>query len=68
MSLNGVGMDAIVDLGEVSLDVPAESLSLFFLEALEFLDEIELELDYRPRRRTRRRCLYGRRCPRSGRL
>ena len=49
VSLDGVGVDAVVDLGEIAADVPAESLALGFLEPLKFLDEVELELDRDPR-------------------
>jgi hypothetical protein len=49
VGLDGVGVDAVVDLGEVAADVPAERLALGFLEPLEFLDEVELELDGDPR-------------------
>ena|GEM_PF-1185112 len=49
VSLDGVGVDAVVNLGEVPPDVPAEGLALGFLQALEFLDEVELELDGDPR-------------------
>ena len=46
---DGVGVDAVVDLGEVAADVPAEALALGFLEALKFLDQVKLELDRDPR-------------------
>ena len=45
---DGVGMDAVVDLGEVPLHIPAEFLLLGFLEALEFLDQVELEFHGHP--------------------
>ncbi len=47
--LNGVGVDAVVDFGEVAADIPAEGLALGFLEALELFDEVGLELDRDPR-------------------
>jgi len=49
VGLDGVGVDAVVYLGEVAADVPAEGLALGFLQTLEFLDEVELELDRDPR-------------------
>ena len=49
VSLDGVGVDAVVDPGEVAADVPTERLALLLLEALEFLDEVEFELDRDPR-------------------
>ena len=49
VSLDGVGVDAVVDPGEVAADVPTERLTLLLLEALEFLDEVEFELDRDPR-------------------
>jgi len=44
--LDGVGMIAVVDLGEGALEVPIELQAVIFvvLEALEFLDVVELEL------------------------
>ncbi len=50
VGLDGVGVDAVIDLGEVAADVLAEGLTLGFLEPLKFLDEVELELDRDPRR------------------
>ena len=43
--LDGVGVDAVIDLGEGSLEIPAELEAVVFLvlEALEFDDEVELE-------------------------
>jgi len=40
-------VDAVVDLGEGALEVPIELQAVVFLilEALEFLDEVELEFD-----------------------
>ena len=49
VSLDGVGVDAVVDLGEIAANVPAEGLALGFLEPLKFLNEVELELDRDPR-------------------
>jgi hypothetical protein len=48
VGLDGVGVDAVVDTGEVAADVPPERLALLLLEALEFLDEVEFELDRDP--------------------
>ena len=49
--LDGVGVDAVVDLGEGALEVPLQLEAVVFLvlEALELLDEVELELDGNPR-------------------
>ncbi len=49
VGLDGVGVDAVVDLGEVAADVPAEGLALGFLEPLKLFDEVELELNRDPR-------------------
>ena len=48
---DGIGVDAVVDLGEGALEIPAELETVVFvvLEALEFLDEVELELRAEPR-------------------
>ena len=48
VGLDGVGVDAVVDLSEVAADVPAESLAFGFLEPLKLFDEVELELDRDP--------------------
>ena len=44
---DGIGVDAVIDLGEGALEVPIELEAVVFLvlEALEFLDEVEFELD-----------------------
>ena len=43
-------MDAVVDLGEGALEIPAELEAVVFLvfEPLEFLDEVEFELNRDP--------------------
>ena len=45
--LDGVRVDAVVDFGEGALEIPIElqPVVFFILETLEFLDEVELELD-----------------------
>ena len=48
VGLDGVGVDAVVDLSEVAADVPAESLALGVLEPLKLFDEVERELDRDP--------------------
>lgn len=50
MLANSVGMDAVVELGQGAVEVPCEreSAVLVFLEALELLDEVELELNGDP--------------------
>ena len=49
--LDGVGVDAVVELGQGALEVPREREAAVFvvLEPLEFLDEVELEFDRDPR-------------------
>ena len=49
--LDRVGVDAVVAPGERAIEVPREGKAavFVFLETLEFLDEIELELDRDPR-------------------
>ena len=51
VGLDGIGVDAVVQLGKGAVEVPSEgeALVFIFLEALEFLDEVELELDRDPR-------------------
>lgn len=48
--LDGVCVDAVVDLGERALEVPIEFEAVVFLilEALEFLDEVEFEFRAEP--------------------
>ena len=48
---DGIGVDAVIDLGEGALEVPVKLEAVVFvvLEALEFLDEVELELNRDPR-------------------
>ncbi len=48
---DGVGVDAVVDLGERALEVPPEleTVALVVLETLKFLDEVEFELRAEPR-------------------
>jgi hypothetical protein len=45
--LDGIGVDAVVELGEGAVEVPGqrEAAVLVLLEALEFLDEVELKRD-----------------------
>src|SRR5579859_1865392 len=45
---DGIGMDAVVDFGEVATDVPAELLTLDILQALELFDQIKLKFDRYP--------------------
>ena len=47
---DGVGVDAVVDLGEGALEVPPELETVVFvvLETLKFLDEVEFELHRNP--------------------
>ena len=47
--LNCVRVDAVVDLGEIAADVPADGLTLGLLEPLELFDEVKLEFDRDPR-------------------
>ena len=46
--LNGVCVDAIVNLCQIPLDVPAELLLLLLLESLKLLDQIKLEFHRDP--------------------
>jgi len=48
--LDRIGVDAVVDLGQVAANVPAQLLGLGFFEAqpLKFFDEVELELHRDP--------------------
>ena len=46
--LDGIRMDAVVDLGQISLDVPAKLFHLLGLEPLKFLDQIQLEFNRNP--------------------
>ncbi len=54
-------MNAVVDLGQGALEIPAEfELVVFFvLEALEFLDKVELELRAKPRTELEGNVLVG---------
>jgi hypothetical protein len=47
---DGVGVDAVVDLGEGALEIPIEleAVVLVVLEALELFDEVKLELNRHP--------------------
>src|SRR3989344_2102214 len=47
---DGVGVDAVVELGKGTVQVPGERQAAVFilLEALELLDQVELELDRYP--------------------
>ena len=47
---DGVGVDVVVELGKGAIEVPGERQAavFVFLEALEFLDEVEFELDRYP--------------------
>ena len=44
--LDGIGVDAVIDLGEGALEVPPELEAVIFVifETLEFDDQVELEL------------------------
>ena len=46
--LDRVGVDPVVDLGQIAPDVPAKLLEFLVLEPLKFLDEIEFEFDGNP--------------------
>ena len=48
--LDGIGMDTIVELGERSVEIPRQGQAaiLVFLEPLEFLDKVQLELHRNP--------------------
>jgi len=59
--LDGIGVDAIVDFGQCALEVPFQrrSACFFVLEALEFLDEVQLELWAEPRAELERNVFVG---------
>ena len=59
--LDGVGVDAVVDLGEGALEVPIELEPVVFviLEALKFRDEVELEFRAKPRAKLERDVFVG---------
>ena len=50
MRFNGIGVNAVVELGKGAIQVPGKRQAIIFiiLESLEFLDKIELELDRYP--------------------
>jgi len=45
---DGIGINAIVDFGKATADVPAQLFLLFVFKALEFFDEIEFKLYRNP--------------------
>ena len=59
--LDGVGVDAVVDLGEGALEVPTELEAVVFvvLEPLEFLDQVNLEFSTDPHAKFKRDVLVG---------
>ena len=65
--LDGICMDSIVDLGQISLDVPAQAVSFLGLEPLKLLDQIQFEFD-ESTRQTRRQSPCERRFRHSGQL
>jgi hypothetical protein len=46
--LNSVGVNPVIDLGQVALHVPAQLRLVSLLQTLELLDQIEFELDRYP--------------------
>ena len=40
LGLDGVGMDAVIDFGQVTANIPAQLLALSFFQALELFDEV----------------------------
>ena len=46
--LDSICMDAVIDLGQISLDVPAKLFHFLGLEPLKFLDQIQLEFNRNP--------------------
>ena len=56
---DGVGVNPVVDLGKIAPDVPAELFAFLFLEPLELLDQVELELDGYPGRELEGDVLMG---------
>lgn len=47
--LDSICMDAVIDLGQISLDVPAKLFHFLGLEPLKLLDQIQFEFDRDPR-------------------
>ena len=49
--LDGIGVNAVVELGKGAIEIPREGKSAVFvlLEPLEFLDQVEFEFDGDPR-------------------
>lgn len=45
---DGISMDPLIDLCQVAPDIPAELFFLIILEPLEFLDQVEFELNRDP--------------------
>ena len=50
VGFDGIGVDAVVELGEGAVEIPSqrEAVAFVVLEALEFLDEVELEFRRNP--------------------
>jgi hypothetical protein len=59
--LDGVGVETVMNLGEGAVEVPGEGEAAVFilLEALEFLDEVELEFRAEPRAELKGDVLVG---------
>ena len=52
-------MDAVIDLDQVSLDVPAKLFHFLGLEPLKLLDQIQFEFDRDPRGKLKGNLLVG---------
>lgn len=61
MRFDGVRVDAVVQFRERAVEIPSQRMPppLVLLQPLEFLDEVELELDRNPRRELKRDVLVG---------
>ena len=59
MFLDGIGVNPIVDFGQVAADIPSQGFSLLLLKPLELFDEIELKLYRYPGRKFESDVLVG---------
>ena len=59
MPLDGIGVNAVINLSQIAANIPAQGFSFIFLEALKLLDEIELELNGNPRGKLKGDVLMG---------
>lgn len=48
MSLNGIGMNSMINFGQISTDIPPQDFAFILLEPLKFLDQVEFEFYRHP--------------------